>query len=186
MRVTNRTWLISDTHFGHRNIVQFQQRPETHEVIMLSEWVRLVREDDNILHLGDVFMGSKGNQQRWAMILSRMPGNKFLILGNHDRANMPELYETAGFTIIEPFVQDGVAFTHRPISPNSAWAAIWEGQWDKNVHGHIHLNGYQGEFGDNLIPGKFYVNLSIEATDFRPVQFGNIPDRLTWTTADVA
>jgi len=57
LKITNKTWLISDTHFGHKNIVQYQQRPESHEVIMLSEWIDAVGEHDDILHLGDVFMG---------------------------------------------------------------------------------------------------------------------------------
>ena len=29
------TWVVSDTHFGHRNIVGFCHRPENHEDIMI-------------------------------------------------------------------------------------------------------------------------------------------------------
>lgn len=38
--VTNALWVTSDTHYGHGNIVRFQQRPTNHEVIMLSNWIR--------------------------------------------------------------------------------------------------------------------------------------------------
>ena len=57
IRVSNALWVWSDTHFGHKNIIKFQQRPETHEVIMLDNWIKRVPEDAQILHLGDVFLG---------------------------------------------------------------------------------------------------------------------------------
>lgn len=143
MKIANRTWLISDTHFGHKNIIKFQGRPESHEVIMLSEWIKYVREDEDILHLGDVFMGKDGNPARWAAVVSRLPGNKFLILGNHDKQKR-DLYERAGFTIIPEFVRQGVAFTHRPISvefPGPTEGANGIGvPWHTNIHGHTHQN----------------------------------------------
>ena len=80
--LSNDLWLISDTHFGHKNIITYQDRPETHESIMLAEWIRHVADDDPILHLGDVWFKTNND---WADILSRMPGKKYLILGNHDR-----------------------------------------------------------------------------------------------------
>src|SRR6266487_4695306 len=102
LKVQNRLWLIADTHFGHKNIIKFQQRPESHDVMMLGEWIRLVPEEAQILHLGDVFLGKQGNPARWALVCGRLPGVKFLIKGNHDKQK-DSVYESAGFTIIDPF-----------------------------------------------------------------------------------
>lgn len=117
LRVRNSTWLISDTHFGHPNIVKYCQRPASHEAIMMSNWIDRVGEDDCILHLGDVFLGNQGNPLRWAKIIARLPGRKFLILGNHDNAKAALYSEIAGFEIIPPFIHKGVAFSHRPVTP---------------------------------------------------------------------
>jgi calcineurin-like phosphoesterase family protein len=184
--------LISDTHFGHRNIVKFQQRPETHEIIMLSEWIKRVQDGDQILHLGDVWM--RASAWRWATIISRLPGEKFLILGNHDNATRA-WYEKAGFTIIEPFIQDGIAFTHRPISPEFP---LWAGEgvlqgaarkefllagvetrdpgegWHTNIHGHTHTNVVVPEHDGTLLAGKSYVNVCVEHTDLAPIQLGAV------------
>lgn len=183
LRVRNGLWVISDTHFGHKNIIQFQQRPESHEVIMLSHWIDRVGEHDQLLHLGDVFMGKQGNPWRWAKVLSRMPGEKFLIKGNHDKAK-DSLYAEAGFTIVPPFVHERIAFTHEPIG------TLWNpgdfplDSWDVNVHGHIH----RGKMGDKIaaaaerhdgspFDGKTYINVSVEETGLAPVQLGNILGR---------
>lgn len=174
LRVNNKLWLISDTHFGHKNIIKFQQRPETHEEIMLSEWVWRVREGDQILHLGDVFMGKQGNPKRWAAILSRMPGEKYLIKGNHDKAT-DALYELAGFTIIDPFVHFPLLFSHKPATVNSVFNS-W--MWETNIHGHIHGNvlgqNPADPEDDCIIPGKNYLNVSVEVTDFKPIALGNV------------
>lgn len=157
LKVNNKLWLISDTHFGHKNIVKFQQRPETHEEIMLSEWIWRVGEYDQILHLGDIFMGKQGNPNRWASICSRLPGEKFLIKGNHDREDN-SLYEQAGFTVISPFVHFPLLFSHKPATVNSVLAS-WT--WETNIHGHIHGNVLGQNPADpedsHTIPDKNYI-----------------------------
>jgi calcineurin-like phosphoesterase family protein len=194
LRVNNKLWVWSDTHFGHRNIVKFQQRPETHETIMLDGWIRLVPDDAQILHLGDVFLGKQGNPTRWARIISRMPGEKFLVLGNHDKQNARIYEELAGFTILDPFItrvrNQRVAFTHYPLSETyGGWPdpdrraakaddvelrPLWTtDEWDVNVHGHIHLNHHHPEDGSPW-EGKTYVNASVEALDLAPRQLGSL------------
>ncbi len=176
LHANNKLWEIADTHFGHRNIVKFQQRPESHESIMLSNWIERVHEHDQILHHGDVFLGPKGTWRRWALICSRLPGHKYLILGNHDKAPL-DLYELAGFTIIPPFVADGVAFTHRPISAH--WPLELDEPWEINIHGHVHGNGVgwgHERSGDTLIEGAEYINVSVEVRDLAPVQLGGLVD----------
>lgn len=172
LRVNNALWIISDTHFGHDNIIRYCQRPKNHEVIMLSNWIERVPENHQILHMGDVFMGRDGNANRWALVVSRLPGEKFLMMGNHDRAKT-STYERAGFTIVEPFVVNGYAFTHRPITPS--WPAEWGvDEWHTNIHGHIHNNPWLPQFEGTPLEGRRYINLSVEATDLAPVQLGNV------------
>lgn len=193
LRVDNKLWLITDTHFGHRNIVKFQQRPETHDIIMLSEWIKRVRPEDQILHLGDVWMG--GSPWRWAAIISALPGEKFLIKGNHDRTN-DAMYRQAGFEVIKPFIRHGYAFTHRPISTRYPFLGsrlerhpdardLPDPDWHTNIHGHIHRNKLDPNYVDWRIDpdfpdegrfwaGKTYINVCVEVTDLAPVQLGNV------------
>lgn len=185
IRMRNNTWLISDTHFGHHNIIAYSQRPATHEVIMLDNWITRVGEDDDILHLGDVFLGKQGNPKRWARIIARLPGRKYLILGNHDKQK-PALYEdVAGFEIIDPFIERGIAFTHRPISWQ--WPIHYRqlndrdrdildpgAGWNTNIHGHTHNNPHRVGHDGVWVDGKRYINVSAEVTNLAPVQLGQV------------
>lgn len=173
IRVQNNTWLISDTHFGHSGILRFGQRPASHELIMLSEWIDRVPEDGVVLHLGDVFMGSKGKARRWAKVLSRLPGRKYVIVGNHDE-NLQAI-EQAGFETIPPFWQDGVWFTHEPL--NMVMHARLEGDeavWHTNVHGHVHANEWKDVHDGIPVPNKRYINACVEHLGLAPTQYGTL------------
>lgn len=176
LRVNNRLWLISDTHFGHKNIIKYQGRPAGHEIIMVSEWIRRVGEDDQILHLGDVTMGKRGNADRWLDVIGRLPGEKFLILGNHDDPEALD-YGRGGFTVIPEFVHKGVAFSHRPVArrtdPATFSYLLGEG-WHTNIHGHVHNNVWTSEHDGAPLSARRYINVSVEKTGLAPVQLGNI------------
>lgn len=180
LKVRNKLWIWSDTHFGHRNIIRYGERPESHEVIMLSNWAERVRDEDQILHLGDVTMGAP---RRWEKIIARMPGEKFLMKGNHDhRDDAP--YLRAGFEIVEPFIWRPntepdlrVAFTHEPIGTKWSPGGFPLDDWDVNIHGHVHQKSFGTkpvEYDGAPLPEKGYVNISVEAIDLTPVRLGNL------------
>jgi calcineurin-like phosphoesterase family protein len=85
--MTNR--YIADLHFGHENIIKFDNRPfanaKAMEKALISNWNSTIQEADTIYILGD-FCWSKKDE--WKRILRELKGNKILILGNHDLKNM--------------------------------------------------------------------------------------------------
>lgn len=176
------TWVVSDTHFGHDNIVGFCHRPEDHEQAMIAEWRAQVPDDATVLHLGD--LAYRGNARFKNLIAPELTGaRKLLIFGNHDRQRF-SFYKQSGFSPVKPFalrvwnydggvgvVPEGhtghshvVSFSHYP------WNEADEGKmdrWDVRIHGHIHNNGYTR---DAYVPFlKNHINLSVEQTKYRPV-----------------
>ena len=55
-------WFISDTHFGHENIIRFCNRPfqnaEEMNAELIRRWRETVPEDGIVFHLGDFAHGS--------------------------------------------------------------------------------------------------------------------------------
>jgi calcineurin-like phosphoesterase family protein len=58
-------YVISDTHFFHKNIIKYCGRPFDHEVMMIKRWQRIIRDSDTIVHLGDLFFGGSTAMTAW-------------------------------------------------------------------------------------------------------------------------
>lgn len=172
--ITPETYIISDTHFGHFNIIGYCNRPKNHEDIMIANWARTIAWNDTILHLGDVAFGNKESIKYWANRIKYLPGRKLLIKGNHDHSRSIKIYKDI-FEIVDPFIQDfsGVKFyfSHYPDHPVNE-------DWDVNIHGHIHNNPLQREFSSVVDPNKTYENVSIEMTNYAPIKLSSILTKL--------
>lgn len=81
---------ISDLHFGHKNILKFDNRPfddlEEMEIALVENWNGVVRPNDTTYILGDFCWSSKDAE--WTRLLDKLNGSKVLIRGNHDIKNM--------------------------------------------------------------------------------------------------
>lgn len=148
-------WLIADTHFFHGNIAGYCGRPRSAQQAMIANWHRLVGVHDQIVHLGDLALGQR---DRASDLLVSLPGEKYLLRGNHDRLSAAN-YHSLGFTVIPPFcwTADGwtVACTHAPHPELVRYPRTL------NVHGHIH---------EKLPPSLRLVNCAVEWTDYAPVR----------------
>jgi calcineurin-like phosphoesterase family protein len=159
---------VSDTHFRHKNIVKFCNRPQGHDRQMQQNWHEVVQPEDTVLHLGDVLVWYGPDRVAAEAIIRSLPGKKYLIRGNHDKEK-DSYYENLGFQIIPEFIQeiDGkrVLFSHYPDSTRLS-------EWDINIHGHIHNSGYDPKYTRELD----YRNVSMEVMDYKPVKLGDILD----------
>jgi calcineurin-like phosphoesterase family protein len=163
------TWVVSDTHFGHENIVGYCARPVDHDQVILEQWRAHVPDDATVLHLGDLCW--KSNAWFKNIIAPRLTGSrKLLILGNHDKGRY-SWYRDCGWQIVKPFSIDLpehgiIEFDHYP-DPSLSLKHTWR------LHGHIHNNGYydgRSADDDKLIPFlRNHINLSVEQTRYRPV-----------------
>ncbi|MBA2938024.1 metallophosphoesterase [Paenibacillus sp. CGMCC 1.16610] len=158
------TYFISDHHFGHKNIIDFENRPfaDVDEMTeaMIAKWNAVVRNEDKVFHLGDF---SFLNKERTQAIVSQLNGYKILILGNHDRGRPRTWWLDAGFDEVSeyPLIYMNFFFlSHEPMYMNKQMPYL-------NVHGHIHGQKYEG---------RQYYNVSVEQLDYTPVSFEQIRD----------
>ena len=154
-------FVISDTHFGHDNILKFKDDKGDHfrgdlfasademNDCIVSLWNDTVTEQDIVYHLGDVFFGD-GHK-----VLPLLKGRKRLVLGNHDNGKSKYLQDCfQKITMWRMFTDMGCVLTHVPILiPEKA-------KFKVNVHGHIH---------QNESPTAQHINVSCEAIRYRPV-----------------
>lgn len=171
--LNERTWIISDTHFGHANIIKYCDRPYNHNQLMLKAWEELIQPQEYVLHLGDVSIWHRSHTV-WAQRTNKLPGKKFLIRGNHDDQWTDQQWrKVAGFTVTPPFIwtpdnwQASILFTHIAQAPSPSW--------EFNVHGHSHNHAPFGKY-ERL--QTTYYNVAVEGTQYKPIRLGEILNEL--------
>ena len=99
-----KVFVISDQHFDHKNIINhtradlFGSKEESLNEMnkhIISKHNEVVGEDDIVIILGD--FSFKTGIERLKELTTRLNGHKFLVVGNHDTIDKPDLYLRAGF-----------------------------------------------------------------------------------------
>lgn len=79
------TFFIADTHFGHKNVLSYDNRPwisvDDHDASLVKRWNETVGMDDDVYILGDI---SWHNATKTIEIFKQLNGKLHLIRGNHD------------------------------------------------------------------------------------------------------
>lgn len=187
-------FFTSDTHFGHRNIIKYANRPfkdvEHMDEILIRNWNDTVGPDDTVFHLGDVALGS---WERWHNILTRLSGYKILVVGNHDRifkGEKPKMQErfrsqySGWFNNIYDnvngmWMDDGtmVNLSHFPYDGDSHDGDRYTeyrlpDQGRTLIHGHTHAE-FAKDGDDARVSrskrGSLQIHVGVDAWDYRPV-----------------
>lgn len=156
-----RYFLVSDTHFGHKNIIDYEQRPfnntEEMDQYMIQKWNESVRDDDIVIHFGDVFVC---NASRATEISSQLKGRKILILGNHDRFSVTK-FKKMGFS---PHKQYLFRNYFKPAHKTPLKLAVGNGLLIGNIHGHTHSK-------NDHLDKRLYKCACVEFTNYKPILF---------------
>lgn len=158
-------FLISDTHFGHKKILDFKRNDGTPlrnfssltdmHVQMVERWNSVVNSGDKVYHLGDVAFSTEGLK-----LLAMCNGIKRLVRGNHDLRKTTDYLQY--FKEIYGVRQiNGIWLTHVPMHLD----CVLQERVKMNVHGHLHAN---------KIDHPKYFNASVECIDYTPVSIDEV------------
>ena len=157
----NRTFLIADTHFGHKNIIKYCNRPfntvKHMDDILRSGWNAVVQPEDTVYHLGDFTMDK--NQEVVAALLSKLNGHKHLIIGNHDYLKIWG-YVEAGFESVHTSLKIKIG-EHEVYLAHDPAVKVALPKEATLLHGHIH--GLWLQNVDNHL-----INVGVDVWSFAP------------------
>jgi calcineurin-like phosphoesterase family protein len=165
------TFLCSDLHLSHRNIVNFLRtdgskvRPwnttEEMDEALISNWNSVVGDKDKVIVLGDVVINRKA-----LPLCARLNGIKYLVKGNHDVFRLEE-YTPYFKDIYGAKEYDKAILTHIPVHPQQLE------RYKFNVHGHLHTervmreNTVWDEFETHVLDER-YVSVCMEQINYTP------------------
>ena len=138
-------FFTSDLHFGHENVLRFDNRPfETVEEMddeLIKRWNDKVAKGDLVYVLGDLIWKTATNEA--VQIIKRLNGQIILIKGNHDRflhnaAAKKALAGIKDYDDISVMLEDG---TVRRCILSHYFIPFYNGHRYKaiHLHGHSHF-----------------------------------------------
>ena len=168
-----RIWFSADFHFLHTKIADICNRPistEEHDEWLLARINERVGKKDELYILGDVSMASKVRTEK---ILHRMNGQKFLILGNHDRSIrnstiFNSIWQRRNFNFTSlSYPNIHIVLDHYPLA-----------SWERKVHGAFHLHGHTHARFDNTKNGLSF-DIGVDNNNYYPLNLEEVMDRFT-------
>ena len=160
-------FFTADTHFGHKNIIKYANRPfasaEEMDSAMIERWNSKVSAEDEVYHLGDVGMNSPA---RLREILDSLNGKIYLVRGNHERSaeNCSERFEWIKdyheLEVEDPDAHRGRRFIVLFHYAMRVWNASHHGSW--SLYGHTH-----GELED--LNDQLSFDEGVDCHDFAPL-----------------
>lgn len=168
-------WWTSDSHFGHRNIIKYCDRPfktmdgqpdmDAMNRALTERWNEVVGPGDTVFHVGDFSLANVGRVRDYR---KKLNGRVVLIRGNHDHSADKML--AAGFDEVhkELYIErSGVRiYMHHEPMPWSHWKA----QADMHLCGHVHE---AWKTKNTSISGPT-VNVGVDQWGYRPVSLSDL------------
>lgn len=157
-----RYWLITDTHFNHKKIIELCHRPKDYEKKIIKG-LQQIPEKDVLIHLGDICIGQE--REVHAEIIQPLKCKKWLIKGNHDHKSdnwyLEHGWDFVADQILLEFHKKTLLFSHYPLYPHN------ELYYYAIIHGHLHAKfteyDRKRQFGDT---NKL---LALENTNYQPI-----------------
>jgi calcineurin-like phosphoesterase family protein len=160
-------YYIADTHFSHKRIIEYENRPfnsvEEMNTVMIENWNRKVSKNDSVYILGDFIFSN--DEAETIKLLNSLNGNKFLIYGNHDKIIRKSKLVQQKFGWCKEYhinyemindIKIPIILFHYPIHT-----------WDKKHYGSVHLYGHVHSNIDDY-PTNSY-NVGVDVRNFEPV-----------------
>jgi len=159
-----RTFVISDLHLDHTNIIRYCERPfssiEEMNKIIIKNWNETVKQDDAVYFLGDMSFGRESRKiDYWK---DKLSGNISFIKGGHDRSK--EIKFSDSFVLWHR--GNKFLLIHDPKKVPEKWEGCWI------IHGHCHNNDLKNY---PFINGKKKtINVSVELINYTPLNMDKL------------
>lgn len=197
------TWFISDTHFDHKNILEYSSRPfktvPEMNAKIISNIKRVVRPGDILIIVGDFQLGAKKVDLKEYIGQIKETGCVLvLVRGNHDYNNSEMV--NCGFDLSVDrldleIAKERVSITHFPYRQpvykylyycmmNMLFGKLFPRRWWKERYywrkmpfkEEYHIHGHT--HGSEIMNG-FQINVSCEAVNYTPINIQKIGELIS-------
>lgn len=170
----SKTFLMSDFHFDHQNIIKYCNRPfrdfEEMNRHMLNRYASVVRSDSLFIFLGDMTFGRDSKGARYW--LTQLPGDIIYLKGSHDQGIRPTSVDLNCLLVCDELIvhtpERSLLCIHEP--ERASRQDLWV------IHGHHH-NNYPERY-PFVNHSNQTMNLSVEMVDYVPVSLTRVLEEI--------
>jgi calcineurin-like phosphoesterase family protein len=185
------TWVTSDLHFGHENIIRLGKGRnfstiKEHDDFLINNWNSVVKNEDLVYILGDIYLGVDGKYLE--NIFKQLNGSIHVIAGNHDRKkevayllnknliqSLRDYHELRYRSTVDNRVYRFVMFHYPILEFNGAFKSGEKSPIYIHLYGHVHnINDYS-EFYKSK--GFKAYNVGVDVNNYTPVCLESIINR---------
>jgi calcineurin-like phosphoesterase family protein len=167
------TYFVSDTHYGHTNVIKYSKRPfgsvEEMNETLIENHNKIVKPGDEVYHLGDFAFLS---DDKTIDIIKRLNGNIHFIFGNHDRNIMKSPSKFIGSKLFQSISH------YKEINRNDTKIVLFHygmRTWNKAHYGAFMLHGHSH---GSLLPFGRSVDIGVDSKfiteEYRPVSLDEV------------
>jgi len=164
-------YITSDTHLGHKRIVDMADRPSDYRERILADCRRTLAPGHVFIHLGDVSVGDDDAQNRAMTAAASAAHRRILVRGNHDGRSLTWYLARGWDWVCDSMTLDvfgaRVLLTHEPAARTT--------DADLNIHGHLHA----GEHHGSALADGWHVLVSLERDGYDLFDLQRIVQRHT-------
>lgn len=157
--MTRRIFLLTDSHFGHRKLIDIGDRPQDFEERILTKLRMMIKDEDIVIHLGDFSMTNTANDVFWHRKFMQACGNarKYLIKGNHDNRS-DTWYLEHGWDLVTHGMVMKVNGKFALLSHKPSMLRIGS----HNIHGHTHGNAHRDDEAVGFYDPTYHIEVAME------------------------
>lgn len=153
-------YIVSDTHFGHMNMIEWALRP-VHFNELLWKMFDQIPADSILIHCGDVTLG--GDYATHTK-LQTYPFKKWLVRGNHDNHSISWYVKNGWDFVADEIVikmfGNAFLFSHMPLPKREGIS--------KNIHGHLH--GGKSHGLPDFYEEGYHIEVTPEVIGYSPLK----------------
>ena len=175
----NEVFFTSDTHFRHKNIIKYCNRPflfvEKMNDELVRRWNSKIPNHGTVFHLGDFAFAKK---ELLDNLIKQLNGRIIFLYGNHDKELRKLLAESPfkdlilGYDYLEIDIQDEemdldqkIILNHYPLQ-----------EWNFQAHGSWHLHGHSHGL---ITPNMARIDVGVDLHNFTPLSYQEIKELMT-------
>ena len=173
-------YLTSDSHFSHRNILKYCNRPfssieEMNEAI-INNWNSVVTTRDIVYHLGDFGFG---NASQLRPILERLNGRIHLVPGSHDTELLKDPNSRLWLNIEPPLLtisikQYSPELRYLTLCHYPMWRWYKSHFWTIHAYGHVHTSSIKKVEH----PSPYAYDVGVDNNNYYPISLEDLRKKI--------